>query len=277
MSHELQRAFYAALVTAKGGSVDVAIRAAYADVDRARFVGPGPWKVFTPLGYVETPDADPSFLYQDVAVALAPERSINSGEPSLHARCLAAAAPKAGESVLHVGAGTGYYTALLARLVGPQGSVVGYEIETDLAERAQANLADLAHVMVRARSALEPGLPPSDVIYVNAGATHPPDVWLDALKPCGRLIFPLSGAHGTGVMLLVTRGQDARYAARIVSAAAFIPCVGASDDAEAKAVTAALMRGGHGAVRSLMRDNEPDSGAWLSGKGWRLSIAQPWD
>jgi len=275
MSLEQQRDFYAALVTAKGGSRDGALRAAFAQTDRAHFAGPGPWKVYTPVGYIETPGDDPSFLYQDVAVALAPERLINNGEPSLHARCLAAAAPKNGETVLHVGAGTGYYTALLAILVGPRGSVVGYEIEADLAERAQVNLAGLAHVTIHARSALEESLPPADLIYVNAGATHPPAVWLDALNPDGRLIFPLSGTQGTGVMLLVTRGRGASFAARIVSGAAFIPCIGASDDAEAKAVTDAVMRGGHWAVRSLLRDDEPDAGAWLSGKGWRLSTAAP--
>lgn len=275
MSLDQQRTFYADLVTAKGGTREESIRSAFASVDRARFAGPGPWKVFTALGYIETPNADPSFLYQDVVVAIAPERLINNGEPSLHARCIAAAAPKTGESVLHVGTGAGYYTAVLASLVGTDGSVVGYEIEPDIAELARRNLVEIPQVSIRSRSAMEPGLPLSDVIYVNAGATHPPSEWLSALKPHARLIFPLSGAQGAGFMLLVTRGQDERYAARIVSAAMFIPCIGASDDAEAKAVTAAMMKGGHGAVRSLVRNDQPDGSAWLSGKGWWLSTNEP--
>ncbi|MDE2162809.1 MAG: methyltransferase domain-containing protein [Alphaproteobacteria bacterium] len=275
MSVGQRRDFYATLVTAKAGTRDEAIRSSFASIDRARFLGPGPWKVFTSLGYIETPSDDPAFIYQDVAVALAPERTINNGEPSLHARCIAALAPKAGESVLHVGAGTGYYTAILANLVGPRGSVAGYEIEADLAERARENLADVPQVSIRQRSAIDPDLPPSDIIYANAGATHPPAEWLAALKPAGRLLFPLSGSQGAGVMLLVTRGQDAGYAARIVMGAAFVPCIGATDDAEAKAVTAALMRGGHGAVRSLVRNDEPDASAWVSGSGWWLSTAPP--
>jgi protein-L-isoaspartate(D-aspartate) O-methyltransferase len=275
MSLDHHRTFYADLVTAKGGTQDDSIRSAFANTDRARFVGPGPWKVLTSLGYIETPSDDPALLYQDVVVALAPDRSINNGEPSLHARCLAAVAPKPGESVLHVGTGTGYYTALLAKLVGPSGSVVGYEIEADLAERAKRNLADIPQVSIRARSAIEANLPPSDVIYVNAGATHPPSEWLTALRPNGRLIFPLSGAQRGGVMLLITRGQDEHYAARIVSTAIFIPCIGASDDVAAKAVTAALMKGGHGAVRSLVRSDRPDDTVWLSGNGWWLSTAEP--
>lgn len=275
MSLEQRRQFYADLVTARGGTRDGAIVSAFARTDRARFSGPGPWKVFTPLGYIETPGDDEAFLYQDLLIALAPDRSINNGEPSLHARCLAAAAPKPGERVLHVGTGTGYYTAILADLVGPDGAVVAYEIEADLAERARANLADRPQVEVRARSAVEPGLPPSDLIYVNAGATHPPAEWLDALKPGGRLIFPLSGAQGAGLMLLITRVQEGAHAVRIVSGAAFIPCIGAADDAEAMAVTQALMNGGHAGVRSLVRDDEPDASAWLVGKGWWLSTRQP--
>jgi protein-L-isoaspartate(D-aspartate) O-methyltransferase len=275
MSLDQYRTFYANLVTAKGGTRDDSIRSAFASTDRARFVGPGPWKILTSLGYIETPSDDPALLYQDVVVALAPDRSINNGEPSLHARCLAAVAPKPGESVLHVGTGTGYYTALLANLVGPSGSVVGYEIEADIAERARRNLTDFPQVSIRARSAIEANVPPSDVIYVNAGATHPPSEWLTALKPNGRLIFPLGGAQRGGVMLLITRGRDTCYAARIVSTAIFIPCIGASDDVEAKAVTEALMKGGHGAVRSLVRSDRPDDTAWLSGNGWWLSTAEP--
>ncbi len=275
MSLEQHRQFYADLVTARGGTREAAIIAAFAQTDRARFSGPGPWKVFTPLGYIATPGDDEAFLYQDVLIALAPERSINNGEPSLHARCLAAAAPRAGETVLHVGAGTGYYTAILADLVGPSGAVVAYEIEADLAERARANLTDRPQVEIRARSAVEPVLPPSDVIYVSAGATHPPAEWLDALNLGGRLIFPLSGTQGAGLMLLVTRVRETAYAVRIVSGAAFIPCIGAADDAEAMAVTQALMKGGHGAVRSLVRDEAPDSSAWLAGKSWWFSSREP--
>ncbi len=270
-SIDKKRAFYAALVTANGATQSESIKSAFASVDRGRFLGPGPWKVMTALGYIETPDDDPSFLYNDVVVALRADRSINNGEPSLHARCIAAVAPKPGERILHVGAGTGYYTAILAHLVGPSGSVAAYEIEPDLAAEAQQNLTDLPQVSVHARSAIEPDLPPSDVIYVCAGATHPPEPWLSALKLNGRLIFPLSGTPGSGVMLMVTRVAENSYAARIVCPAMFIPCMGASDPAEAEAVTAASMKGGHREVRSLVRNYEPDKTAWLSGDGWWLS------
>ena len=54
----------------------------------------------------------------------------------------------------HVGAGTGYYTAILALLAAPGGRVVAYECEADLAARAAAALRRFAWVEVRAESAI---------------------------------------------------------------------------------------------------------------------------
>ena len=45
-------------------------------------VGPGPWSVFGASGSGVTDDADPRRLYNDVLVALVPERRINNGQPS---------------------------------------------------------------------------------------------------------------------------------------------------------------------------------------------------
>jgi protein-L-isoaspartate(D-aspartate) O-methyltransferase len=61
------------------------------------------------------------------------EGQINNGQPTLHALCLMTLSVKEGETAVHVGAGTGYYTAVLARLAGPAGAVFGYEIEERLA------------------------------------------------------------------------------------------------------------------------------------------------
>src|ERR1700693_1798785 len=138
---EAHRYFYADLITASAGAgKNERLREAFAATPRERFIGPGPWKVFAGGRHMETPSDDPAFLYQDVVVALAPERGINNGQPVLHAINLAALDVKEGETVLHIGAGTGYYTAVLARLTGATGVVVAYEIGQDLAARAEGNL-----------------------------------------------------------------------------------------------------------------------------------------
>lgn len=267
------RKFYAEFIVKSTGSSDERLISAFATVPREDYLGPGPWPVFIGSGYLPTVSADPCLLYQDILIGIAPERKINNGQPTLHARCLAAAAPAPGETVVHVGAGTGYYSAILATLVGPTGSVAAIEIEADLAAKARANLARFGHVRVAAASATEHPLPAADVIYVNAGATHPPPAWLDALNVGGRLVMPLTPNDGLGIMLKVTRVASDSFAATAICRAAFIPCIGARDDAASASLTAALERQSLKEVRSLRRGTAPDATAWCTGDGWWLSSA----
>ncbi len=55
---------------------------ALSEVPREDYLGPGPWKTMRlvfPLAYEDTPDADPVHVYDDVMVALDPERMLNNG------------------------------------------------------------------------------------------------------------------------------------------------------------------------------------------------------
>src|ERR1700678_3605273 len=221
------RLFFAKLVTANVGLAPGSeLEAAFASTPREQFVGPPPWRVFTRSGYLESPD-DPALLYQDVVVSLGGDGPFNNGQPTLHAFCISALGVKRGERVVHVGAGTGYYTAILAKLVGETGLVDAYEIVPEFARRAVSNLAEFPFVTVHARSGAEEPLPTCDVVYVNAGATEPLDVWLDALRPGGRLLFPMTAVDGTGAMLLVTKNEDGGFSARFLMQVQFVPCLGA--------------------------------------------------
>jgi protein-L-isoaspartate(D-aspartate) O-methyltransferase len=119
---EITRRAYAKRVMFAAGSSDRRVEAAFAAVPREKFLGPGPWQIVrwgfvsNSRDYVTTPSADPVYIYDDVVVALLPERNLNNGQPSLHAWLVASAAPKAGEHVVHIGVGFGYYT--LAHMVG---------------------------------------------------------------------------------------------------------------------------------------------------------------
>jgi hypothetical protein len=120
-----------------------AVRAAFATVPRERFVGSGPWRVRSPMDMAEywtTADADPRAVYHDVLIALDEARGINNGQPSLWAFLLAQPNILAGERVLHLGCGTGYYNAVMAELVGPTGKITAIEIDAGLAEKARAAL-----------------------------------------------------------------------------------------------------------------------------------------
>jgi len=269
---ETSRRFFAKLVTAHAGvSADSELAAAFASTPREQFVGKPPWRVFTSSGYLETPSDDPAFLYQDVVVSLGGKESLNNGQPSLHALCIHALALQKGETVVHVGAGTGYYTTLLAKLVGEAGKVIAYEIDEDLAQRAAANLSGFANVTLNHRSGAEGPIPECDALYVNAGATSPLAVWLDALRPKGRLLFPLAPAEGAGAMLLITRNENDSYAARFLCQALFVPCVGANDEAVGKKLTDAFRRGSLSRVKELHRDDQPGENCWYTCSGWWLS------
>jgi protein-L-isoaspartate(D-aspartate) O-methyltransferase len=251
---------------------------AFASVPRERFVGVGPWKIFTGAGYTETPTDDPALLYHDVVVSLKTAEGqpygINNGQPTLHAAALSALAVKDGETVVHVGAGTGYYSAILATLTGPGGAVYAYEIDEELAAKAATNLAEYSHVRVHHRSGSEGELPSCDALYVNAGATDPLEVWLDALRPGGRLLFPLTppmDGRAVGAMLLITREAGDHFAARFVCGAMFIPCAGARDEETGQKLAEAFKRGDLGKVRSLERGTSPGETCWCSGRGWWLS------
>ncbi len=216
---------YAAEIMRQTGAAHPRVEAAFAAVARENYVTPPPWRLFAPGGLFEKVTADPADLYDDVLVVLDGRKGINNGQPSLHAAWIAAVDPQPGETVLHVGIGAGYYTAILARLVAP-GPVHAYEIDEPLAARAAQNLAGLLNVTVHAGTGVAVELPAAQVIYVNAAAAAPDLAWLRALAPGGRLIFPWQPTPGGGVTLLVTRTERG-FRADPSMAVGFIPCVGA--------------------------------------------------
>ncbi|MGY3694880.1 protein-L-isoaspartate(D-aspartate) O-methyltransferase [Bradyrhizobium sp. USDA 3240] len=278
------RAAYAKQIMAAANISDARVTAAFATIPREDFVGPGPWMILRWLtrDYVPTPDADPVYLYTNDLVALRPERRLNNGQPSLHAHLMHQAAPAAGEHVVHIGTGTGYYTALLAHLVGPTGRVTGIEYDPELAARARANLAPYPNVEIIAGDGTLVAFDPADVVYVNAGCTRPAARWLDGLADGGRLILPLTSDEGfkggapdqiarSGAVFLIRR-EGADHRARWISPVAIIPCDGGRDEVSEKALAEAFARGGWQKVTRLYRDaGIPDDRCWLRGDGWCLA------
>jgi protein-L-isoaspartate(D-aspartate) O-methyltransferase len=219
------------MMAAASKSTDPRLERIFEIVPREAFLGPGPWHIMMGRRYFETPSADPVYLYQNALIALDAAKGINNGEPFLHAAWIGAVAPQGGETVCHIGAGTGYYTALLSMLVLPDGHVHAFEIEDSLAKKARDNLIPFEGVDVINADATTQPLPPSDVIYVNAGLARPPLSWLKALRHGGRMIFPWRPAEDVGITMLVTRSA-AGFQAKPLMTSWFIPCVGASSTAE---------------------------------------------
>jgi protein-L-isoaspartate(D-aspartate) O-methyltransferase len=271
------RRCYAEELAYTGHLTSPAVIEAFARVPRERYLGPGPWRIYQSYArdYWTTPDADPRHLYHDVLVAIDETRRLNNGQPSFLAFLIQALDLRAGDHAVHVGSGTGYFTAILAELVGPAGRVTAMEVDGDLALRSRSNLADLGNVEVLHADGSDRDPGPADAIMINAGATHARPVWLDALRPGGRMLLPLTGPLGQGGVLKVVRG-DTGYAASWVSSISIFPCAGARDEESAVLLRDAFLAGGGDAVRSLRRDlHGREATCWFHREGFCLSAADP--
>jgi protein-L-isoaspartate(D-aspartate) O-methyltransferase len=275
----IRRAF-AKQILAEAQVDDPRLELAFAQVPREDFLGPGPWVIPRWLGgYVPTPSADPVYLYIDGVVQIIAARHLNNGQPSGHARWIASASIKPGEHVVHVGTGTGYYTAIMSHLVGPTGKVTGIEIDADLTARCQANLASFANVRIVNGNGAAVPFDAADVIYVNAGVTRPADPWLDGLTEGGRLILPLTTSKGSmgddrprGAVFRIER-RTPDFLAQWITPVAIIPCEGARDQTSELALAAAFKKDGlEKWVTRLYRNNDiPEDRCWLRASGWCLA------
>lgn len=133
---------------------------------------------------------------QDVPLPIG--HGATSSQPSTVAAMLRLLDVRPGDRVLDVGAGSGWTTALLARLVGASGSVVGVELEAPLAEEAEERVrrAGLRQASVRAAVPGVLGWPegaPYDRVLVSAMASRWPQELVEQLVDGGLLLVPLDG------------------------------------------------------------------------------------
>lgn len=218
------------------------VLSAFGCISREKFAGPGPWTVRSALyglATTRTPDDDPRHLYHCVLIALDEARGINIGEPSLWARLLSRTDIDPGSRILQVGTGSGYYTAIL-KDIAKQGTVLAFETDQHLADIASRNLSTTKGVDIRLGSAvtdLRDGDGPFDLIIAFAGVTHPVHSWINALKPDGRMLLPVTGTRGQGAMMLASRSTNG-FDVTTLGACGFYHCDGARDDDMAKRIDA---------------------------------------
>jgi protein-L-isoaspartate(D-aspartate) O-methyltransferase len=281
--HIVRRAYARQLVGLLGVE-DERLENAFAAVPRERFLGSKPWHIRQfPGGSVPLPTNDPVYVYQNVLIALDPKRGVNNGSPSLHARMMQALGPKPGDVVAHIGAGSGYYSAILAELVRPEGSIISVEFDQALAEQARATLSAWPNVeVVHGDGATWPKAA-VDGIYVNFAVGRPASPWMDNLLPGGRLVFPLGVSDdlkrpgpqfAKGVVLRVEKALGP-HPASVVGPASFVFAEGEAFQQE-PGLAEAFKGGGIEAVRSLAWGQPTDARkCWYLGDGWALLNEAP--
>ena len=272
------------------GVMDPGLEQVFARIERERFLGPRPWRILGARALAGGPTTeDPADVYADVLFALDPKHGINNGSPSLHALLLHALGAVPGDRVAHIGPGTGYYTAMLAEIVGTTGHVTAIEIDRHLADLARQNLAPWPNVTVVEGDGASWPTEEVDRVYVNFAVGEPAAAWIEYLAVGGRLVLPLgapvgssgagligSGAHGAA--FVITRSRSG-LAARWLSSVAFVHAEGALSRPRAgRDLARAFRRGGEERVRSLRwREPAEPADCWYSAPGWSLCYSPPPD
>jgi len=201
------RARYVELIAKRERISSKRLIAALGSVPRENFLARGPWRIKSEAGssYRLTPDADPVHLYDNVLVAIDARRKLDTGLPSLWAHFIDLLDVGEKDRVVQIGCGLGYFSAVLSEIVGPKGRVHAIECDERLAARAADFLRGYGNVDVINGNGCEEIGEPADVIIVHAGFSHPHPLWLQSLRPRGRLLVPLTQRDREGAALKITR------------------------------------------------------------------------
>ena len=164
-----------------------------------------------------------SRAYEDIALPIGLGQTIS--QPFIVARMTEALLNGfAGETVLEIGTGCGYQTAVLAPLVK---KIYTVERIHELMRKSRQRLRDLDIYNVQFR----PGdgwegwskYGPYDGIIVTAAAPTMPEKLLQQLAPGGRLIIPI-GEHGRQDLTMITNKND-HYEQTSLGPVSFVPLV----------------------------------------------------
>ena len=157
-----------------------------------------------------------SKLYEDHPLTLWGEDDDNIpstiSQPSFVLRMLDLLRIQPGQNVLELGTGSGWNAALLARLVGPSGTVFSVEIIPELARRAASTLEGLRinNVRVIAGDGGEGYLPgaPYDRIAFAAGTYDLPRPFYEQIKPGGLLLAVIKNPGGGDNLFMLEKRNE---------------------------------------------------------------------
>lgn len=205
-----QRRAMVDLQIAARGVADPAVLAAMREVPRELFV----------------PDEVADFAYDDSPLPIAERQTIS--QPFVVALMLEALKLEGGETVLEIGAGSGYAAAVLSRIAG---RVYGVERHEALARQARVNLRragiDTVTIVHGDGTRGHPEAAPFDAIVVAAGGPQVPASLRDQLAMGGRLVIPVGPAQRVQRLMRITRTGRDDFEEEDLGGVSFVPLIGA--------------------------------------------------
>jgi protein-L-isoaspartate(D-aspartate) O-methyltransferase len=165
------------------------------------------------------------FAYEDSPLPIEAGQTIS--QPYIVARMLEAAELHEGDSVLEIGAGSGYAAAVMAAIAA---SVQAIERHAELADLARQRFEALGYRNIRLRvgdgSGGWPEAAPFDAILAAAGGPAVPDVLRRQLTIGGRLVMPVGETMHRQRLVKVTRVAADRFEEETLDEVRFVPLVG---------------------------------------------------
>lgn len=190
------------------GIDDPALLAAFRTVPREQFVSPE----LAAVAYADRP--------------LPIECGQTISQPYIVALTIVAAGIGPDDSVLEVGAGSGYAAAVIGQVAS---RVIAIERHGELASIAAARMARLGYDNVRIVEGDGtrgwPEAAPYDAIVAAASGTRVPDALIEQLKPGGRLVMPVGGQWGAQKLIKLTKHEDGSTAQEHLAFVQFVPLI----------------------------------------------------
>lgn len=164
--------------------------------------------------------------YEDRPLPIEAGQTIS--QPYIVALMLDSAQPGPDESLLEVGAGSGYAAAVASRVAG---SVTAIERHGELARLARQRIERLGFGNV---TILEgdgtlgcPDRAPFDIILAAASGRDVPQALVDQLAPGGRLVMPVGGLNDRQALVRLTRDEEGQLSRETLMPVRFVPLIGA--------------------------------------------------
>lgn len=148
-------------------------------------------------------------------------------QPYIVALMMDAAEIKAGDTVLEVGAGSGYAAAVISRIAS---KVIAIERKGELVSLAQERMQRLGYDNVEIvegdGTRGRPDEAPFDAIVAAASGSHVPKPWIEQLADGGRIVMPVGEPSWIQKLVKVTKGPAGKLITEDLGGVRFVPLIG---------------------------------------------------